>query len=136
MENRPIGQHHLVIRLLKGIFNTKPVFPKTNVTWDPKVLLDYLRSLPPVKRLKLLTLSMKTAALLWLLVGQRGQSLALIDIRNITLTPHQIKIRFGDILKTTKPGFQQQELKLLAYAPDRRLCIVTVLTNTWPELDL
>ena len=38
-----------------------------------------------------------------------------------------LKIRFGDLLKTTRPGFQQEELKIKAYAPDRRLCIVTVL---------
>ena len=126
---KPVGQHFLVVRLLKGIFNTKPVIPKTGVIWDPKVLLDFLKQLSPVKFLSLKDLTIKVATLIWLLTGQRGQSVLLIDIRNLTLTKHCIKIRFGDKLKTTRPGFHQAEICLRAYAPNRGLCICTVLTE-------
>ena len=129
VDGKPVGSHPLVVRLLKGVFNTRPSLPKNTVTWDPQILLDYLRTLSPVRNLNLLDLSVKTVSLLLILTGQRGQSLHLMDVRNITITQNHVKIRFGDLLKTTRPGFHQQELTLKAYAPDRRICIVTVLNE-------
>ena len=38
--HKPVGSHPFVIRLLKGVFNTRPALPKNVVTWDPEVLLD------------------------------------------------------------------------------------------------
>ena len=127
LDGKPAGQHPLVIRLLKGVFNSRPSLPRTNVTWDPEILLKFLRKLSPVAKLSLYLLTLKTTALIWLLTGQRCQSLNLIDIRNVTITDHYVKFRWGDRLKTTRPGFQQEEIKVMAYAPDRKLCIVTVL---------
>ena len=37
LDGSPIGQHPLVIGLLKGVLNSRPSFPKTNITWDPKL---------------------------------------------------------------------------------------------------
>ena len=71
----------------------------------------------------------KTVALFLLLTGQRGQTIQLIDLRNVTITKNMIKVRFRDLLKTTRPGYQQKELSIKVYAPDRRLCIVTVLNE-------
>ena len=123
----PVGSNPLVVRLLKGIFNLRPSIPKTIVTWDTDILLNYLRKLSPVRTLTLKMLSMKTAALLWILTSQRSQSMQMLDVRNLTVSDHSVKIRFGDTLKTTRPGFHQKEISVKAYAPDRRLCIVTVL---------
>ena len=128
-EGKPVGRHPLIIRLLKGIFHERPSLPRNNVTWNPEVVTNYLKTLSPVATLNLLELSQKTVMLLLLLTGQRGQSLHLLDIRNVNITKNHVKIRFGDILKTTRPGFQQKEITIKAYAPDRRLCIVTVLTE-------
>ena len=128
-EGKPIGTHPVIIRLLKGIFNQRPSLPRNNVTWDPEVVTKYLKKLSPVTALSLLELSQKTVMLLLLLTGQRGQSIHLVDIRNVSVTNNHVKIRFGDSLKTTRPGFQQKEITMKAYAPDRRLCIVTVLTE-------
>lgn len=127
IEGKAVGTHPLVIRLLKGIFNKRPSLPKNKVSWDPELMLGYLKTLSPVANLSLLKLSWKTVALLLLLTGQRGQSIHLLDIRNLTVSKNSIKIRFGDSLKSTRPGFHQHELYLKGYAPDRRLCIVTVL---------
>ena len=109
------------------MYNLRPALPKYGVSWDPEILLAYLRKLSPVKRLTLKNLTRKAVALLWLLSGQRGQSVHAIDKRNLTVTEHVVKIRFGDLLKSSRPGYQQSEITLKAYAPDRRLCIVTVL---------
>ena len=124
---KPVGMHPLVIRLLKGMFNLRPSLPRNIVSWDPQIVLNHLKTLSPVKNLSLKDLTLKAVTLFWLLSGQRGQSVQLVDVRNITLTAHVVKVRFGDVLKVTRPGFQQQEVSIKAYAPDRRLCLVTVL---------
>lgn len=126
IDNCPVGEHRLVKRYMKGVFNLKPSLPRNTVTWDPQILLNHVKKQSPVSSLNLKDLTLKFASLLWLLSGQRGQSILLISIKNITVQDHSLKIRFGDILKTTRPGFQQKELTLKAYAPDRRLCLVTV----------
>ena len=127
LDGRPVGEHPTVVQFLKGVFNLKPSMPKTYVSWDPQIFLKYLKTLSPVRKLMLNELTFKLVALVWLLSGQRGQSLQLISTKNITVTKQCVKIRFGGIMKTTRPGFQQQELVLKDYAQDRRLCIVTVL---------
>ncbi len=59
----------------------------------------------------------------------KGTECTLDGYKERDVTKHQVKVRFGDILKTTRPGFQQKEVTIKAYAPNRRLCIVTVLTE-------
>ena len=127
INNNPVGQHSLVVRLMKGIFNKRPNLPKNNITWDPEIVLNYLKTLLPVGKLNLINLSIKTVALILILTGQRGQSLHLLDIRNVTVSSGNIKLKFGDIQKTSRPGYQQGEITVKAYAPDRRLCLVTVV---------
>ena len=118
IDNMPIGEHRTVRRYMKGIFNLKPSLPKNNVTWDPQILLNHIKKFSPVNTLSLKDLTFKFVALLWLLSGQRGQSILLISLKNITVTDSYIKIRFGDILKTTRPGFHQKEITIKAYAPN------------------
>ena len=90
------------------------------------MVLDYLKTLAPTKQLSVKRLTLKMVTLLWLVTGQRGQSIQLIDLANLTVGEHSVKIRFGDLLKTTRPGFQQGEIKIKAYAPDRRpICELT-----------
>ena len=112
---------------MKGLFVQKPVFPKNKVTWYTSPVLQFLKTLSPVKTLGLLQLSQTLVTLLALLTGQRKQTLHLLDVRNMTLTKSVVKFRTGDLLKQTRPGVHLPEMSLTAYAPDRRLCVVTVL---------
>ena len=125
----PVGSHYMITRFMKGVYACKPALPRNNVTWDTSVVLHYLKSLSPVKKLDIKELTMKSVTLTALLTGQRCQSLTLMDIRNIDCTTSGVKFRFGDILKQTRPGFQLSELHVKAFAPDRRLCLATVLSE-------
>ena len=60
----------------------------------------------------------------------------LINIKNLTLTDHVLKMRFGNKLKTTclRPSFQQEGISLKASAPDSRLCVTTVIKDIWQNL--
>ena len=42
-----IGEHVLVSRFMKGVFNLRPPQPRYSHTWDVNKLLMYLKSLGP-----------------------------------------------------------------------------------------
>ena len=127
IENTPAGQHDLVKRFMRAVFNNRPALPRNTSTWDVHIVLDYLKTLSPVRTLSLTKLSKKLLMLLLLLSGQRGQTIHLMDLRNMTLTDSHAKFRIGDLTKTSAPGRHVHELSFKAYAPDRRLCVITSL---------
>ena len=43
------GELPTVKQFLKGVFQEKPTLPRHSVTWDPAILLSYLKTLSPVK---------------------------------------------------------------------------------------
>ncbi len=124
-----LGNNPIVKRFMAGVFNQRPALPRYNVTWDVSVVLNYLRTQSPVRNLTLLALAQKLAMLFLFLSGHRGQSLVLLDIRNIRITKGNLKVTFGDVMKHTRPGTHTAELTLPGYAPDRRLCIVTTYSE-------
>ena len=72
IEGRPVGEHQIVVKFMKGVFNLRPSKPRTNYTWDPQIVLDYLKTLSPVKDIDYKLLTYKAVTLLWILSGQRG----------------------------------------------------------------
>jgi hypothetical protein len=64
IDGHKIGEHPLVVQLLKGCFNIKPPQPRYNHFWDPEVIMNHFNSLGENKNLSLKTLSKKLAMLL------------------------------------------------------------------------
>ena len=126
-DSKPVGEHPYVKKLLKGMFNLKPALPKNNITWDPQLLLNYLGLMSNIN-ITFKNLSLKCVTLLWLLSAQRGQTIQMIDVRNVHVGKDSVKIRFGDLLKTSRPGFQQREISLKAYEQNSNICIVEMLS--------
>lgn len=129
IDGKPAGQHPLVCRFMKAVFNEKPVFPRYNLTWDPQLVLTHLAGLGPNKHLSLLQLSRKLVMLMLLQSGQRGQTLHLFDTRNMFFTPSRVTFTLGDPLKTSGPNSHISQITFKAYAPDRRLCVHTALVS-------
>lgn len=127
LDGRPIGQHPLVVRFLRAVFNERPALPRYSITWDVDLVLNYIRSLGPSKKMSLTLLSHKLTMLLVLLAGQRCQTVHLFDIRNMNLSFSYVRFSVGDVLKTSGPGRHVAQVSYKAYAPDRRLCVVTAL---------
>jgi hypothetical protein len=44
VDSSPIGQHPLVNRLLKGVYNQRPPQPRYSATWDVDVVTKHLGS--------------------------------------------------------------------------------------------
>ena len=80
-----------------------------------------------MNKLSLAQFSRKAATLTILLTAQRTQSIHLIDIQNVTVNKSKVKIKYGDLLKQSRPGHHINEITIKAFAPDRRLCLATTL---------
>ena len=129
IDGKPAGQHPLVRRYLKGVFHQKPALPRYTATWDISTVLSHLKSLSPVKDLSLELLSQKLLMLSLILSGQRAQTIHSFDVRNMSLSYSRVTFTIGDITKSTGPGRHTQDITFLAYALDRRLCLVIVLKH-------
>ena len=116
--------HWLISKFLKGVFTARPALPRNAITSNPKLVLNHLASLFPSGSLSFLQLSRKLLMLLALLTGQRGQSLHLLDLRNITCIQSCLSLRFGDLLKTSRPGHHLSEIRLPAYSHNPAICVV------------
>ena len=75
-----VGQHPLVSRFLKGVFNSRPPAPRYSSTWDVDIVLSYLCSLPDNSDLSFQALSHKLAMLLALSNADRCSELAALNL--------------------------------------------------------
>lgn len=122
-----IGNNYLVKKFMKGVFNKRPALPKYNSSWDPDVVLTYLKSLK--SDLPLIVLSQKLCILLSLLTGQRGQSIHLLQVSDIKFLEldTRVEVSFSTLLKQSRPGYHQTNIVLEVYPSDNRICVVSVL---------
>ena len=75
----PVGQHPLVSRLVKGVFNARPPIPRYSSTWDVQTVLNYLESLGKNDALSLKQLTLKTAFLMAITRPSRTADLSQLD---------------------------------------------------------
>lgn len=123
-----IGQNEIIKRFFKGLAKLRPPRPKYESTWDPRLVLDYFKNWHN-DGLTLDMLSKKLATLLALVTGQRMQTLALINIKNIVLKETLIEIKIPDNIKTSKPGKVQPTLNLPFYKDNLNICPATTLQS-------
>ena len=77
----PLGQHPLVSRLFKGMYNSRPPQPQYARTWDVDIAIQYLSSLGDNTTLSLKQLSYKLATLMALVGANRVSELQVLDLR-------------------------------------------------------
>ena len=99
--NVNFGNHLLVARFLKGVFELRPSLPKFNHIWDVSVVLGHLKTLQPICNLDLKALTLKLTMLLCLLTGQKCQTLSKLDTTLMQKLPGKYVFTLGEKLKTT-----------------------------------
>ena len=80
MEGFPVGQHPLVVRLMKGIQNSRPAMPRYQLCWDINQVLGYIKSLPANIDLSMDKLTGKLATLMAITAQKRSSELGLLDL--------------------------------------------------------
>ena len=76
-----MGQHPLVTRLLKGVYNSRPPQPCYVATWDVDVVIRYFKSLGRNETLTLKQLSQKLVLLMALVEASRVSEFQALDLR-------------------------------------------------------
>ena len=78
--SKPVGQHPLVCRYLRGVFNQRKPVSKYTTIWPVDKVLDHLNDLWPLERLSTKERTYKLVMLTALTTGQRCQTLTFLDI--------------------------------------------------------
>lgn len=121
------GSHPLVVRFMKGVFETRKPKPKYDDIWDVSQVLTYLSTLHPVQELPLKDLTLKVLMLLLLVTGQRGQSIHLMNLSAMKLTESACQFQILDHTKTSKPGHPLTSITISVFEQNHRICPLTAL---------
>jgi integrase len=119
-----VGQHELVSRFMKGIFNSNPPTPRYSATWDVDVVLKYLSSLPENVELQLAALTHKLAMLFALCSANRCSELAALDLDFCSVLTNEIRFVIPGLTKTRRKG-SPKEVIFSAFSESPRLCPVS-----------
>lgn len=80
-----------------------------------------MKTLSPVQGLSLFQLSKKLTLLLALLYEQQKHGLHVLDFRNIAVRENMLIIRYGDLLKQSRPRHHLDEISIAAYTNTRNI---------------
>lgn len=122
-----IAQDFRVKRFFRGVFKLRPGTAKYNITWDPEIVLRFIRKLS--NNLSLEDLTLKLAILLALATGQRVQTLASIELNGIIINNAHIIIKISKLIKTSGPNKPQPTLQLPYFEHEKSLCVATTLSE-------
>ena len=86
-------------------------------------MLDKLREMSPASTLALKELTYKLVMLIALVSAQRGQTIHLLNIKNMTKTESFYSFTITELTKTKKPGHKEDIITLMAFTTDIRLCV-------------
>ena len=128
IDNGTFGNHEIVVRFMKGIFNIRPALPKHATIWDTNIVLKYLEKMSPRTCLNLKQLTLKVVMLSALLTGQRAQTIHLFNLDNITVQGDEVQITITDPIKTSKPTWHLEPIRFQKYE-NKRLCVFTYLKH-------
>ncbi len=103
IDGKPVGQHPLVIRLMKGIANERPSKPRYSSTWDVSRVTSYLSSLGDNDKLCLKLLTKKLLMLLALISPERSSVLSDLDIQFLKKQPDGFTFTLTKPRKTGDP---------------------------------
>jgi hypothetical protein len=127
IDNKPVGQHPLVVRLMKGVSISRPPQPRYQHTWDVSVVTTYLTTIGDNSAITLKQLSQKLCMLMALTCPERSSVMASLDITYMRFYPEGVKFSHtifrkrshsGNLGESVYPKFTKESL-----------CPVTCLTE-------
>ena len=124
-DDPPIGEHKIICRFMRGVFNERPTKARYNEIWDVSVVLKMFRKWAPARGLSLQLLSFKLVTLLAIVSGQRCQTIHNFNIRDCVLKRTKVVFTIRENLKHNSPKNNDSNIIIPAYFEDKRLCAVT-----------
>lgn len=125
----PIGEHCIIRRFMRSVFNSRPSTPRYSKIWDVSTVLKYLEKKSPARSLSLKELTMKLVMLCALVTAQRCQTLHLLNIGDGEFNRTKVVFRVRELLKHNRPSSNNNIIVLPAYVDNRNLCVVTYINS-------
>ena len=123
------GKLPIVKRFMKGVYESKPTFPRNVFVWDGSIVFKYFLSLPHPRELSLKVLTEKLVLLMSLISGgQRAQTLHCLDVKDLCILQDKIIFPITSKIKQSRPSKHTTPLQFKFYPSDQKLCVVTHLT--------
>ena len=126
-----VGEHPLVSRFMSGLFNQKPALPRYTETWDPQIVLNYLKTFPAFDSMSLKQLTLKLLMLMARLSAQRIQSLQKLSLEEMRISAGKYTFYISALLKQTSANGRQNRhlfpVQFRSFDLDKRLCVVEFL---------
>ncbi|KAJ8038897.1 hypothetical protein HOLleu_16457 [Holothuria leucospilota] len=126
---KTIGQHPLICRFLKGVFELRPPSARYTTSWDVSVVLNFLRELHPLDSLSLKLVTLKLVMLVALVSAQRLQSLQLLDLSTMTKSATSYTFTINQLIKQSRPGYSTTITVFLPDFEDSRISVYKVLEH-------
>ena len=126
----PIGQHPLVCRFLKGVFNRRPPPVCLTPTWDIGQVLMYIAQWHPAESLSLPRLTSKITFMLAAFTAKRVSDLVLFSVDGSLchVGSSCVVLQTAFESKTDRPSHRSPPVKLKK-CEDERLCPVRYITE-------
>ncbi|KAK3083512.1 hypothetical protein FSP39_024471 [Pinctada imbricata] len=125
VDGRPVGQHPYVVRLLKGIFNSRPPVSKLLPEWDLPRVLKMLEKLPfePIKKAKLKHVTMKTVFLIAITTFRRCSDLQSLRIGDGSVSVQKKGVTFirHGLAKQDRPSHFGTKVFVPSFAENKLL---------------
>ena len=117
-------------RVVRGLWNRKPVLRRGTGGWDPSVVLSFLKSGGPTDwATDVKWLRGKAVTILALVTAARAQTLAALSLSEAEIGEDFVVFKIVSPLKQSRPDFHQSELRLEAFSPDPEICPVRALKD-------
>jgi hypothetical protein len=104
VDNKPIGQHPLIIKLMKGVSISRPPQPRYQHTWNVATVTKYLSLLGENAKPSDKQLSQKLCMLMALACPERGSIMASFDTRYMKYFPEGVKFQHTVFRKRSHNG--------------------------------
>ena len=127
MDGYLIGQHPLITRMLKGVFNGRPPVAKYSAFWNVGVVLRYLKGLCGNGTLSLRLLTIKSAMLMALTRPARSVDLSKLDIRARSFSEAGVTFTAQHLSKQSRASKPLADFFYPRYPEDQSICPVVTL---------
>lgn len=125
VEQIPVGQHPYIIRLLKGVFNSRPPRVKLLPEWNLDKILEMLKKKPfePMKKAELKFITWKTVFLIAITTFRRCSDIQALRLGDGNISVHSRGVYFirEGLSKQDRPGHFGAKIFVPAFDAEKLL---------------
>ena len=123
---KTLGDHPMIMKFMKGVYNLNPPKTKLGFVWDVKNLFDYFEKMPSYEAITDVDLSCKTLLLLLLLGGQRINTIFNFRVDEMIINNVSVTFAPSSTLKHSRQNRKGDIFEYRSYQ-NPKLCVVSAL---------